>query len=156
MKTSKIIFASDFAPIRAFAPIMAADPEKIYGDLLELLRAADLGIVNLESPLAGPGEFIAKSGAAFTGDPEHIAALTAGGFTVAVCANNHTFDRGEAGFFRTRELLTANGVADEAKANEVAEAIEKIYSRPQRPAGMRDRRPPLPGPRAQPPPAPKE
>ena len=54
------------------------------------------------------------------------------------------------------ELLKANGVADEAKANEVAEAIEKIYSRPQRPAGMRDRRPPLPGPRAQPPPAPKE
>ena len=53
------------------------------------------------------------------------------------------------------ELLKAGGVEDEAKAKEMAEAIEKIYSRPQRSAGSRDRRPPLPGPRAQPP-APKE
>lgn len=126
MKTSKIIFASDFAPIRVFAPIMAADPEKIYGDLLGTLRSADLNIVNLESPLAGPGEFIAKSGAAFTGGPEHVAALTAGGFTVAVCANNHTFDRGEAGFFRTRDLLTARGVAAVGAGKDLAEARREL------------------------------
>ena len=40
------------------------------------------------------------------------------------------------------EILKANGIADEAKVNEVADAIEKVYSRPQRPPrpmGMRPR-----------------
>ena len=31
------------------------------------------------------------------------------------------------------EILKSNGIADEAKANEVADAIEKLYARPQRP-----------------------
>ena len=43
------------------------------------------------------------------------------------------------------ELLKAQGIEDEAKVAEMAEAIEKIYSRPsrpQRPAGMRNERRP--------------
>ena len=41
MAPFKIIFGSDFAPIRKFAPLMAAEPEAVYGDLLPILRAAD-------------------------------------------------------------------------------------------------------------------
>ena len=97
MRPFKIIFGSDFAPIRKFAPLMAAMPEAVYGDLLPVLRSADCRIVNLESPLDPGTGFIVKSGAAFTGYPEHISSLEAGGFDVAVMANNHTFDCGNAG-----------------------------------------------------------
>ena len=122
----KIIFASDFAPIRKFAPLMADHPEAVYGDLLPVLRAADLRIVNLESPLDPGDGFIVKSGAAFTGRPEHIASLKAGGFDIAVMANNHTFDCGEKGFSATRRLLRENGIAALGAGKDLAEARQPL------------------------------
>ena len=119
---AKMIFASDLAPIRGFAPLMKADPEAVYGDLLPLLKGSDCNIVNLESPLYSGGEFIVKSGAAFSGDPEDVAVLTAGNFRAAVCANNHTFDRGDEGFFRTRETLLANRIACVGAGRDLREA----------------------------------
>ena len=112
----KLIFASDLAPIRKFAPLMASDPEAVYGDLLPVLRSADCRIVNLESPLDPGDGFIVKSGAAFTGYPEHISSLKAGGFDLVVMANNHTFDCGEKGFSATRRLLQNNGIAADRKS----------------------------------------
>ena len=50
MKKAKIVFASDFAPIRGFAQIMKDEPAAVYGDLLVRLQQADYSIVNLESP----------------------------------------------------------------------------------------------------------
>ena len=118
----KIIFASDFAPIRKFAPIMASDPEAVYGNLLPVLRGADYRIVNLESPLDPGDGFIVKSGAAFTGYPEHISSLKAGGFDLAVMANNHTFDCGEKGFSATCRLLHDNGIATVGAGRDLTEA----------------------------------
>ncbi|MBQ6470703.1 MAG: CapA family protein [Victivallales bacterium] len=106
----KLIFASDFAPIRRFAPLMLKQPTAVYGDLLERLQKADYRIVNLECPLWTGERYITKSGAAFSGIPEHIGALTAGGFQAAILANNHTFDSGESGFRFTRDLLSKNGI----------------------------------------------
>ena len=118
----KIIFASDFAPIRKFAPIMASDPEAVYGDLLPVLREADCRIVNLESPLDPGDGFIVKSGAAFTGYPEHISSLKAGGFDLAVMANNHTFDCGEKGYLSTCRILHDNGIASVGAGRDLTEA----------------------------------
>ncbi|NMA19158.1 MAG: CapA family protein, partial [Lentisphaerae bacterium] len=50
---ASLIVAGDWAPIRAFEPIMAGEPEAIYGDLLPILRSADLRVVNVEAPLSG-------------------------------------------------------------------------------------------------------
>lgn len=122
MKPFNIIFGSDFAPIRKFASLMAAAPEAVYGDLLPVLRAADFRIVNLESPLDPGTGFIVKSGAAFTGYPEHVSALKAGCFDIAVMANNHTFDCGDAGFFATCKLLRDNGIATVGAGATIAEA----------------------------------
>lgn len=122
MKPGKIIFASDFAPIRKFAPLMASDPEAVYGDLLPVLRSADYRIVNLESPLDPGRGFIVKSGAAFTGMPEHILSLQTGGFEAAVMANNHTFDCGNEGFSATCGLLRDNGISTVGAGRNLAEA----------------------------------
>jgi len=125
-KRATFVFASDLAPIRAFAPIMASNPAAVYGDLLPILRGADYRIVNLESPLDPADGFIVKSGAAFTGEPRHAAALTAGGFGAAVMANNHTFDCGDKGFFATRETLRQNGIAPVGAGADLAEAREPL------------------------------
>ncbi len=104
-----LIVAGDWAPIRVFAPVMAEEPAAIYGDLLPILRSADLRIVNVEAPLSG-GTAAVKSGAVFHGEAEHLAALTAVPFEVATLANNHTFDSGMEGFLKTRSLLGAAGI----------------------------------------------
>jgi len=125
-KKATFVFASDLAPIRKFAPIMAADPAAIYGDLLPRLREADYRIVNLESPLDPGDGFIIKSGAAFTGEEIHAASLTAGGFDAAVMANNHTFDSGDSGFFATCGILQRNGIASVGAGADLAEARKPL------------------------------
>ena len=41
-----LCIAGDWAPIRAYAPLIETDPEAVYGDLLPLLRSADPAAVN--------------------------------------------------------------------------------------------------------------
>lgn len=126
MKTRKIVFAADFAPIRHFSQLLKADPASVYGDMRNILLQADYAIVNLESPLHCPEGFIAKSGAAFSGELEHISSLAAGNFRAAVLANNHTFDCGKAGFDRTCEVLRNNGIAYVGAGENLASARKPL------------------------------
>lgn len=104
----RIVIAGDIAPIRNFDQLMTGeDALEIYGDVLPVLQSADCCIGNLEAPLAGDA-FIAKSGAAFAGRPEHIGAMSP--FSLVTMANNHVFDTGEEGFYGTLELLDQQGI----------------------------------------------
>ena len=126
MNKARILFASDFAPIRHFAPVMRDNPAAVYGNLLPRIREADYSIVNLESPLCCPDGLITKSGAAFSGEPEHISSLTVAGFKAVVCANNHTFDSGVNGFRQTVELLRANQIATVGAGENLEEASREL------------------------------
>jgi len=106
----RIVVASDWAPIRAFEGLMSSDPPAVYGDLLPVLRSADLRIVNCECALTRAAISVWKSGAVFKGLPEQAAALTAVPFEVACLANNHVFDYGLAGFKETLRVLRRNGI----------------------------------------------
>ncbi|HOW85199.1 MAG TPA: CapA family protein [Candidatus Aminicenantes bacterium] len=107
---ARIIVASDWAPIRAFEPIVAADPEAVYGDMLPVLRRADLRIVNCECALTAARKPVWKSGAVFKGLPAHAAGLAAVPFEAATLANNHVFDYGLAGFKETLRVLRRSGI----------------------------------------------
>ncbi len=107
---ARIVVASDWAPIRAFEPVVSADPSAVYGDLLPALRAADLRIVNCECALTRADRPVWKSGAVFKGLPGHAAGLAAVPFEVACLANNHVFDYGPAGFKETLRVLERNGI----------------------------------------------
>ncbi|MBM3296599.1 MAG: hypothetical protein FJY83_03260 [Candidatus Aminicenantes bacterium] len=119
----RVLIASDWAPIRAFEPVVRRDPLSVYGDLLPLLRAADLRVVNCECALTAARRPVWKSGSVFKGAAEHVRGLTAVPFEVACLANNHVFDYGLPGFRETLRLLRRNGVrtvgagltADEAR-----------------------------------------
>ena len=114
--------ASDWAPIRAFEPVMSADPLAVYGDLLPVLRRADLRIVNCECALTGARRPVWKSGAVFKGLPSHASALGAVPFEVATLANNHVFDYGLAGFRETLDVLRGHGVRTVGAGMTLAEA----------------------------------
>lgn len=105
-----ILFAGDWAPIRAFAPIIEKGPEQIYGDLLPVIRSADLSIVNLEAPLSDIGSPVNKSGAVFKGVQHHIEGLTSVPFDAVTLANNHVFDFGLEAFQQTCDVLDKNNI----------------------------------------------
>ena len=105
-----IVVAADWAPIRALEPVVSRAPEAVYGDLLPVLRAADLRIVNCECALTGADRPVWKSGAVFKGRPARVAGLTSVPFEVACLANNHVFDYGLPGFRETLGVLRRSGI----------------------------------------------
>jgi poly-gamma-glutamate synthesis protein (capsule biosynthesis protein) len=108
--TTKVCIAGDWAPIRVFKKMMDASPISVYGNLLPILRFADLSIVNLESPLSDRGEAVFKSGAVFKGEQRHIKALNAVPFDVVTLANNHVFDYGVDAFEDTLDVLNQHNI----------------------------------------------
>lgn len=105
-----LIIAGDWAPIRAFAPLIESDPKAVYGDVLPVLQNADLTIVNLEAPLSDIGSEVCKSGAAFKGHTIHVKGLTAVPFSAVTLGNNHMFDFGVDAFRQTIEVLDRNNI----------------------------------------------
>nr|WP_319396917.1 CapA family protein [uncultured Desulfobacter sp.] len=106
-----LIIAGDWAPIRAFAPLIESGPRGIYGDVLPLLQDADLTVVNLEAQLSDIGSESCKSGAVFKGKPCHVKGLAAVPFSAVTLANNHMFDFGVDAFRQTTEVLDRHGIA---------------------------------------------
>jgi len=105
-----VLVASDWAPIRAFEPIIRDAPESIYGDMLPVLRRADLRIVNCECALTSASTPVWKSGAVFKGEPAHVKTLTAVPFEVACLANNHVLDYGVGGLRESLRVLHRHAV----------------------------------------------
>ena len=102
--------AGDWAPIRQFQPIIEKTPRAIYGDLLPLIQAADLSVVNLETPLSDRGAPVQKSGTVFKGEEKHVAGLAAVPFDVVTLANNHIFDYGPEAFQDSLKVLEQNRI----------------------------------------------
>ena len=109
-KRVRIIVAGDWAPIRALEPVVSRRPGSVYGDILPVLRDADLRLVNCECALTAARKPAWKSGAVFKGLPSHVRGLAAVPFEVACLANNHVFDYGVAGFRETLGVLQRNGL----------------------------------------------
>jgi poly-gamma-glutamate capsule biosynthesis protein CapA/YwtB (metallophosphatase superfamily) len=107
---STVLVAGDWAPIRAFGPLVADDPASAYGDLLPVLRAAAVRIVNCECALSAGGLPVRKSGSVFKGRPAHVRGLTAAAFDIACLANNHVLDYGLESFAETLDVLRGSGV----------------------------------------------
>jgi poly-gamma-glutamate capsule biosynthesis protein CapA/YwtB (metallophosphatase superfamily) len=124
-----VLVASDWAPIRAFEPIIRDAPESIYGDLLPVLRRADLRIVNCECALTSADAAVWKSGAVFKGEPAQVAGLAAVPFDVACLANNHVLDYGVAGLRETMRVLARAGVQTVGAGLNDAQALAPLSLR---------------------------
>lgn len=107
---ARVIVAADWAPVRAFDPVVRHHPEAVYGDLLPLLRDADLRIVNCECALTRSARGVWKSGAVFKGDPVHAKGLAVVPFEVACLANNHVLDYGVRGLADTLRILHGHDI----------------------------------------------
>jgi poly-gamma-glutamate capsule biosynthesis protein CapA/YwtB (metallophosphatase superfamily) len=121
-----IVVAADWAPIRALEPVVRSAPDSVYGDMLPVLRDADLRIVNCECALTAARKPVWKSGAVFKGLPVHAAGLTRVPFEVACLANNHVFDYGLRGFEETLAVLEGEGIRTVGAGLSFEEALSPL------------------------------
>ncbi len=89
--------------------INRADPKGAFGNLIPLLRNADVTFANLELPLSRDGK-PAPEKILLRGAPDMAHALTEAGFDVMAFANNHVLDYGEEAFAQTMSLMNSLGV----------------------------------------------
>ena len=71
------------------------------------VRAADLAVVNLETPVSPPPY---AGYPCFNAPAAYLDALAHAGFDLFLTANNHTLDRGETGLRKTLHLLDSLGL----------------------------------------------
>lgn len=92
--------------------IRANGPRYPWGDLLPLVREADLSLVNLECVMAESGEpFVPPRYFYFKADPEAIEVLTLAGIDYVTLANNHAMDFQGPALLETIRHLDEHGIA---------------------------------------------
>jgi poly-gamma-glutamate capsule biosynthesis protein CapA/YwtB (metallophosphatase superfamily) len=111
---------------RAVGVEREAEPEASWSDeVLELTRACDLVIANLECCLSERGDptsLIRRKPFFFRGPPQMVRALTVLGNVAVSLANNHALDFGDGALLDTLEILGGAGIPlagagpDEAQA----------------------------------------
>ena len=81
----------------------------LFKYLKEYSMAADISVANLETTLAGGAS--GYSGYPLFNCPDEIVdGARNAGFNLLLTSNNHSYDRGEAGFYRTIETIRSKGV----------------------------------------------
>lgn len=89
-----------------------------FEEIAEILKAADLTFINLESPLI-PNCPLTNEGMIFCGDPGHLEGLLSAGVDIAGLVNNHIGNHGQAGVEETLNLLASKGIASAGLSNPV-------------------------------------
>ena len=108
----RAILCGDFVPTAASVPAFeAGDLAALLGDTLDVLRAGDIAVANLECALTDRNAPIRKCGPNLKGKPGYARVLRDAGFTHLGLSNNHTFDFGEAGMRDTVAAVQAAGMA---------------------------------------------
>lgn len=88
---------------------LLAEPATTFGPVAEILRAADLAMVNLETPVTTRGTAQAKE-FTFRAPPEAFDAIKAAGIDVVSNANNHGEDYGRISLTDTLSYAAAAGM----------------------------------------------
>ena len=82
-----------------------------FAHVQDYVKNADYAVANLETTLAG-----LDSGYSYSGYPNFncpdgiVTSLKNAGFDMLLTANNHTYDTGTVGFFRTQQVIMENGM----------------------------------------------
>ncbi len=94
------------------------------------LQAADIAIVNLESPVREESASTEIGSLILRGEPKGIKAMADAGIDVVSLANNHITDMGVPGLRETRQLLDEHGIlytgaGEDAASAAVPAVVEK-------------------------------
>ena len=110
---NNIIIGADLVPTRSNASLFeSGDVNGLLGtELLNLLKAADYRIFNLEVPLTDKPRPIVKCGPNLIAATKCIDGYRAMGVDLLTLANNHILDQGQEGLESTIQILEQMNIA---------------------------------------------
>lgn len=107
----RMVIAGDVCPCREGEKIVAEGRSAgLFAKVAPFLNEADLRVVQWETPLCEPENPIPKSGPNLYALPSSAELAAAGGFEVALLANNHTGDYGPEMLLQTIDVLNRRGI----------------------------------------------
>lgn len=110
MATGTVVFVGDVVPHGAvIASSETRGQQALLGPIAPVLRAADVALVNLESPVS-PSLPTRRSGPPFNVGRTFARALANAGIDGVTIANNHAYDAGSAGIGETIVTLRRMGL----------------------------------------------
>lgn len=123
-----VAIAGDFSPIGRAEKAIVKDRIclDIYGSIRDTLNAADLRIVNLETPLTSCEEAPLKTGPSLKADPKMVELLADGCFDVVTLANNHIMDFGGKGLHDTLHTCSSAGIQHVGAGSDLADASKPL------------------------------
>lgn len=103
----RILIGGDYCPQDRISTLVENKHfEKIFGDTIQLIKYADISILNLECPVVYNSEkAIIKAGPNLKGPLAMIEALKYAGVNIVTLANNHFLDYGKQGALNTFKEL---------------------------------------------------
>jgi len=103
--------------------LLALGPRAVWGDVLPLIRGADLALVNLECVIATSGEeFAPRRVFTFRAPPAALDALRVAGIDYVSLANNHAMDFQAPALLETIRRLDEGEVAHAGAGRDASEA----------------------------------
>lgn len=110
-KITTLITTGDVGLVRSvnFSMTKRNDFSYPFEKTAEVLKKADLTLINLEGPLVKNCP-LTNTGMVFCGDPQGVEGLLSAGINLVNLANNHAFDYDQKGVLETIEVLTAAGI----------------------------------------------
>ncbi|MES2644620.1 MAG: CapA family protein [Myxococcota bacterium] len=126
----RLIAAGDFIPHPSVQSSAAEHGwDSVFADVKDVVSAADLAILNLETPVA-PGSTGSTAAKVFNAPVALVQAVRDAGFDAVSIANNHVWDQGRAGLVETVGHLDAVGLAWAGAGRTCAEAeAYRIFER---------------------------
>ena len=107
----RMVIAGDICPCREGEKIVAEGRSAgLFAKVAPFLNEADLRVVQWETPLCEPENPVPKSGPNLYALPSSAELAAAGGFEVALLANNHTGDYGPEMLLQTIDVLNRRGI----------------------------------------------
>ena len=126
--TINVLITGDFCPVGRIEELcIDKEYDKIYNDVLDILKNKDLSITNLECPLTLTNNALNKSGPKISAHPECIKGIKYGGFDIATLANNHIMDYKKKGLNDTMDLCSREGILTVGAGNNNDKASESLY-----------------------------
>ena len=124
-----ILIAGDAAPnVANIDEIMKVGVANIFGEVKPYFDAADLSIIQWETPLAKVEDTvpIAKSGPNLLCDPRGLEIMKYLGTDVALLANNHVGDQGAKAVYETIRIIEEAGIRTVGAGKDLADAIKPL------------------------------
>ncbi|MBR5799839.1 MAG: CapA family protein [Lachnospiraceae bacterium] len=122
-----ILFDDEYAVMASLIRRGGAIEEGISPELLEIMRGADVTIVNNEFPYTDRGTPVEGKTFTFRGDESTVSYLHDMGVDAVTLGNNHAYDFGEEGFLDTLRVLEENDVAYVGAGRNLREAAQPLF-----------------------------